>query len=154
MKKRKIIGYFRFLSGINLSRVENKNVRSAVISNHLMMYRIVQQHDEDIKELQKKLFEGKEEEITALNNLREEYKTAEAEARKNEIVGTIMNDYKDLLQLESEFTAAINEKLDEDVNISLKKISQDEFVDVCFGAGIDITPADLIELEELLETNN
>ena len=154
MKKRKIIGYFRFLSGINLSKVENKKVRSAIISNHLMMYRIVQQHDEDIKELQKKLFEGREEEISALNNLREEYKIAETEVRKKEIVDAIMNDYKDLIELEAEFTKAINEKIDEDANISLKKISQDEFVDVCFGAGIDITPADLVELEELLETNN
>ena len=153
MKKGKLIGYFRFLSGINLSKIEDKGIRSSIISNHLMMYRIAQQHDEDIKELQKKLFEGKEEDIAALSKLREEYKEV-ADDRKKEIINQIMTDYKSLLELETELNALFNEKLNEEVDVNLKKVSQEDFVEVCVGAGIDITPADLIELEDLFEINN
>lgn len=154
MKKGKLITYFRLLSGMNLSKIENKEVRSAIISNHLMMYRLVQQHDEDIKELQKKLFEGKDEEIMALNKLREEYRDTADEAKKKEIVDKIMADHQPILQLEGELNGLLKEKLEEDVDITIKKVAQEDFVEACVKAEVDITPADLIVLDDLIETNN
>lgn len=154
MNKGKLISIFKFLGGINIAKVTNKEVRSAIISNHLMMYRIALEHDEDIKELQKKLFEGKDEEIMALNNLREEYRNAKEEEKKAEILKKVIEEHTPLLQLEAEFSNEIGKKLEEEKEVNLKKVAQADFVDTCVEAGVDITPSDLIALEDLFNDND
>lgn len=149
MKKEQIVSYFYFLNGINLSKIEDKAIRSAVISNHMMMYRIVKEHEEDVKELQKKLFEGKESEIGALNDLRERFRNEVDEAKKADIVKKIVDEHASTLALEKEYTEALSTKMKEEKEITLKKVNQDDFVDACVSADINITPSDLIALENL-----
>lgn len=151
MKKSKIIAYFRFLSGIKVSKITDKEVRAAIISNHLQMYRVAQEHDEDVKEIQKKLFEGKGEEINALNDLRTKYQNEKDEAKKAEIVKIIVDNHAEILELEKEFQNAVGEKLKEEKELNLKKVAQDAFIDACVEAEVDITPADLVELDGLFK---
>ena len=150
MKKSKVIEIFRFLSTIKLNKVSNKEMRSAIISNHMQMHNIAKQYDEDIKELQKRLFEGKEESIESLNSLREEYKKAN-DSRKKEIETTIIKDHSDILSLEMEFNNEIVNLLNSEVELNLKKVTQDIFIDSCVEADVDITSGDLIILTDLFE---
>lgn len=151
MKKSKIIAYFRFLSGIKVSKITDKEVRAAIISNHLQMYRVAQEHDEDVKEIQKKLFEGKDEKINALNDLRTKYQNEKDEAKKAEIVKIIVDNHAEILELEKELQNAVGEKLKEEKELNLKKVAQDAFIDACVEAEVDITPADLVELDGLFK---
>lgn len=150
MKKSKVIEIFRFLNSIKLNKVSNKEMRSAIISNHMQMHNIAKQYDEDIKELQKRLFEGKEESIESLNYLREEYKKAN-DSRKKEIETTIIKDHSDILSLEIEFNNEIVNLLNSEVELNLKKVTQDIFIDSCVEADVDITSGDLIILTDLFE---
>lgn len=151
MKKSRIIEIFNFLSAIKINKVDSKDVRSAIISNHLMLYKIVQHHDDDVKELSKKLFEGKENDIEKLNELREKFKSEKDNIVKAGIIQTISSDYSEILALEKEYTEALITKLNEDVEITLKKVDKDIFVDACVAANVDITPIILIQLEDILD---
>lgn len=150
MKKSRVIEIFRFLNTIKLNKVSNKEMRSAIISNHMQMHNIAKQYDEDVKELQKKLFEGKEENIESLNSLREEYKKAN-DSRKKEIETNIIKDHSDILSLEMEFNNEIVNLLNSEVELNLKKVTQDIFIDSCVEADVDITSGDLIILTDLFE---
>lgn len=151
MKKSKIIAIFRFLSGIKVSKIKDKDVRTAIVGNHLQMYKIAEEYDSDIKETQKKLFEGKDEEIKSLNDLREKYKIETDEEKKKDIIGIITDNYGEILALEKELSSVIEEKFNEEKELNLKKVKQEAFLDALVDADIDITPSDLIELSDLFE---
>lgn len=149
MKKSKIIAVFRFLSNIKVSKIKDKDVRAAIIANHLQMYKIAEEYESDIKEIQKKLFEGKDEDVKSLNELREKYNVEKDEDKKNEIVKVIKDNYGEILKLEKEMSDAIETRLKEEKEINIKKVSKDAFIDALVDAEIDVTPSDLIELSDL-----
>lgn len=151
MKKSRVIEIFRFLGNIKINKITNKEVRSAVISNHLQMYNIAKQYEEDVKELQKRLFEGKEEEIQKLNELRDKFNSETNEDIKRDLIKTITSEYKDILNLEMEFNNEASKQLNVDVELNLKKVKQDDFVETCVEADVDITGRDLISLTDLFE---
>ena len=151
MKKSRVIEIFRFLGNIKINKITNKEVRSAVISNHLQMYNIAKQYEEDVKELQKRLFEGKEEEIQKLNELREKFNSETNEDVKRDLIKTITSEYKDILNLEMEFNNEASRQLNTEVELNLKKVKQDDFVETCVEADVDITGRDLISLTDLFE---
>lgn len=151
MKKSKIIAIFRFLSGIKVSKIKDKDVRSAIIGNHLQMYKIAEEYDSDIKEIQKKLFEGKDDDVKALNDLREKYKIEKDEEKKKDIIAIISDNYGEILALEKEMSDTIETRLKDEKEINIKKVSKDAFVDALVDAEVDVTPSDLIELSDLFE---
>lgn len=149
MKKSKIIAVFRFLSNIKVSKIKDKDVRAAIISNHLQMYKIAEEYESDIKEIQKKLFEGKDEDVKSLNELREKYNLEKDEDKKNEIVNIIKDNFGEILKLEKEVADAMGTRLKEEKEINIKKVSKDAFIDALIDAEVDVTPSDLIELSDL-----
>lgn len=149
MKKSRIIDIYSFLSNIKLNKVTNKEVRSAIISNHLQMYRVKEQHDKDVQELQKKLFEGKEEDINAINSLRAKFRQAE-DKDKPAIVSKIL-EYKELLKLEEEFNIELSNLLNQEIELNVKQCLQEDFIDVCEQADVDITSEGLIVLTDLFK---
>lgn len=149
MKKSKIIAVFRFLSNIKVSKIKDKDVRAAIIANHLQMYKIAEEYESDIKEIQKKLFEGKDEDVKSLNELKEKYNLEKDEDKKNEIVKVIKDNFGEILKLEKEVADAIETRLKEEKEINIKKVNKDAFIDALIDAEIDVTPSDLIELSDL-----
>lgn len=151
MRKSRIVEIFKFLGSIKLNKITNKDVRNAIISNHLRMYKVAQEHDEEIKELQKRLFEGKEEQVFILNKLREEYKNTSNNEVKIRIIKKINNEFSEILSLEQEFNDIFNDTLKEEKEVTLKKVSQEDFIQACVEADVDITSSDLIILTDLFE---
>lgn len=149
MKKNQVISIYRLMSNIKVSRIKNKEIRKAIIKNHLMLYKITKEHDDDINELHKRLFEGKEDEQKELAVLREKFSSETNEENKLEIINKIKTDFKDLILLEVEFSEEAQRLLNEDVDISLVKMDQDEFIDAAVDAEVDITNSDLIILQEM-----
>lgn len=151
MKKSRVIEIFRFLNGIKLNKVLDKDIRSMIISNHMQMYNIVNQYDEDVKELQRKLFLDKQSEIEKLSKLREDYKNSDNISIKKEIESKIIKDYSDIISLEIEFNNELNNILNTEIDINLKKVSKENFVETCVNADIEITANDLLILNNLFE---
>lgn len=151
MKKSRVIEIFRFLSGIKLNKITNKEVRSAVISNHLQMYNISKSYDDDVQELRKRFFEDKDDEINKVNALREKFKNESDSVIKSSIIAEIESDHKELLELEQAFYKEVNELHNSEIELNLKKIKQLDFIDACTETNTDITGSDLILLEDIFE---
>lgn len=151
MKKSRVIEIFRFLNGIKLNKVLDKDIRSMIISNHMQMYNITKQYDEDVKELQRKLFLDKQTEIEELSKLREDYKNSDNISIKKEIESKIIKDYSNIISLEIEFNNELNNILNTEIDINLKKVSKENFVEMCVNADIEITANDLLILIDLFE---
>lgn len=151
MKKAKILEAFRFINGIKLNVVEDKETRSAIISNHLKMYKIVENHEAEVRKVYEKFFEGKTEEVQKLYNLRNEFNSDATDDRKKEIVEEIMKDYSDIIKLEGEFNETYNNMLDEDIDLSVVKLNQEPFISACVDSGIDFSMAEIIKLDDLFK---
>ena len=151
MKKAKILEAFRFINGVKLNVVEDKETRSAIISNHLKMYKIVENHETEVRKVYDKFFDGKTEEMQSLYNLRNEFNAESTDERKREIVDEILRDYSDLIKIENEFNETYNKMLDEDVEISVVKLNQEAFIGACVDSGIDFSMSEIIKLDELFK---
>jgi hypothetical protein len=149
MKRGKIVGIFRFLGGFKLNKISNKEVRSFIMSNHLCMNRVVKEHDEDIKEMQQRLFEGKEEELRKLHELRNKYNASNDKEEKADIVKIIHDNYAPILELEKEFNDFFSKKFEEDVDIKITKCDMEDFIEACVECEVDITTSDLMEIAEM-----
>lgn len=151
MKKAKILEAFRFINGVKLNVVEDKETRGAIISNHLKMYKIVENHETEVRKVYDKFFDGKTEEIQSLYNLRNEFNAESTDERKREIVDEILRDYSDIIKIENEFNETYNKMLDEDVEISVVKLNQEVFIGACVDSGIDFSMSEIIKLDELFK---
>lgn len=150
MKRIEIVNLFDFFQNLKLNKF-GKEIRSAIISNHLKTNRIVKEAEESINETRKKLLEGKEEEINKLAKYRDLYKEISEESEKIEIAHKINNECKEALSLEAELVSAVNEYYGTEIEIELTKIDQEKFIDECSEADIDITPSDLIKIEKIFK---
>lgn len=148
MKRGQIIEAFRLISGIKMNVVSDKETRKAIISNHLQMYKLAESHDNEVKEVYKKLFEGKEEEMSKVNELRQEFNSSDAtQERKIAIIKELTTDYKNILELEGEFNVTIENLINEDVDVDLVPFNKEEFVDACANSNLEFTMNDIVRLE-------
>jgi len=149
MNKGKIVNLSNYFANLKLNKF-SKEIRSAVISNHLKMNKIVKEFNESVEEARKKYFSGKESEVEKLVKYREEYNNASGET-KNEIFDKIKSECTEVLVLEQELIGFVNRLGAENVEIELDKIDMNEFIEQCHEADIDITPSDLINFEEIFK---
>lgn len=150
MKRGQVIEAFRLINGIKMNVVSDKETRKAIISNHLQMYKVAEAHDNEVKEVYKKLFDGKEEDVAKVNELRQEFNTSETTIeRKNEIVKDIIENYRHVIELETEFNTTIAARLDEEVDINLVKFNKDEFTNACADSNLEFTMLDILRIEDI-----
>lgn len=83
--------------------------------------------------------------------MREKFNSETNEDVKRDLIKTITSEYKDILNLEMEFNNEASKQLNVDVELNLKKVKQDDFVETCVEADVDITGRDLISLTDLFE---
>ena len=149
MNKVKIVNLSNYFANLKLNKF-SKEIRCAIISNHLKVNKIVKDFNEAVDEARKKFFSGKEEDIEKLNRYREEYNAAPDE-NKVEILNKIKSECIEALSLEQEFIGFVNALAVEEVEIEFSKIDMDEFIESCSEANIDITPSDLMNFEEIFK---
>lgn len=149
MNKVKIVNLSNYFANLKLNKF-SKEIRCAIISNHLKVNKIVKDFNEAVDEARKKFFSGKEEDLEKLNRYREEYNAAPDE-NKVEILNKIKSECIEALSLEQEFIGFVNALAVEEVEIEFSKIDMDEFIESCSEANIDITPSDLMNFEEIFK---
>lgn len=151
MKKSKVIEIFNFLNGIKLNKITNKSVRGTIISNHMLMYNTVKQYEGDLKELQRKLFEGKEDRVQELNTLREEYKNTKDSTLKKTIENNIVSNFSDILSIEIDFNNEVMSMMYSEIDVDIKKFDKNDFIESCIEAEVDFTAGSLLSLNDLFE---
>ena len=152
MKRGKIIEAFRLINGIKMNVVTDKETRSAIISNHLQMYKMAENHENEVKEAYKKLFEGKEEEAQKVNELRQEFNTVgTTDERKIEIVKELTETYRPIIELEVEFNKVVEDMLNQDVDLNIVKLDKEAFVNACADSGIEFTMIEILRIEDIFK---
>lgn len=151
MKRGTIIDAFKLINGIKMNVVSNKDTRNAIIANHLAMYKIAQENDEEAKKVFEKLFEGKEEDVRKVAELRQKFMSATENAERADIVKELNDNYKQIFELESEFNKAFAERNEEDVDIKVVKFDREAFVNACADSGVEFTMVDIIRLEDIFK---
>lgn len=149
MKRRIVLDAFRFINGIKMNVVSDKETRAAIISNHLKMYKIAEEHETELRKMYDKLFEGKEEDMQKLHALRGEFHTAGTEERRGEIVKEISENYSEHIALENEFNEFFENRLNEELDIELVKFDKEVFINACADSGMEFTMIDIAKVEEL-----
>ena len=153
MKRGKIIEAFRLINGIKMNVVTDKETRSAIIGNHLQMYKMAENHDNEVKEAYKKLFEGKEEDAQKVNELRQEFNTVgTTDERKIEIVKELTETYRPIIELEVEFNKVVEDMLNQDVDLNIVKLDKEAFVNACADSGIEFTMVNILRIEEIFKS--
>lgn len=153
MKRSTVLEAFRFVNGIKMNVVSDKETRFALISNHLKMYKIVEKHDEEVKKIYEKLFEGKEDEMQRLYSLRAEYNNGASVERQSEIFEDISKNYTELIKLENEFNETFAKLADEEIDVVLVKMDEVEFVSAVVDSQIEFTMSEMAKLSELFKTS-
>lgn len=151
MKRKTILEAFRFINGIKMNVVSDKKTRSAIISNHLKMYKVVEKHDEEVKKVYEKLFEGKEDDVQKLYSLRTEYNNGATVERQGEIIEDISKNYSEIIKLENEFNEAFSKISEEEIDVQIVKMDQVEFISACVDSGIEFSMNEMARLSELFE---
>lgn len=152
MKRSTIIEAFKLINGIKMNVVTDKETRSAIISNHLMMYKVAQENDEEVKKVYEKLFEGKNEDLQKVAELRQEFNTeGTTNERKLAIVKELNDNYRPIFELEAEFNKTFAERNEEDVDIKVVKFDREAFVNACADSGVEFTMVDIIRLEDIFK---
>lgn len=155
MKRGIIIEAFKFLNGVKMNAVTDKETRGAIISNHLMMYKIAQENEEAVKKVYEKLFEGKNEDLQKVAELRQEFNTeGTTNERKLAIVKELNDNYKHIFELEAEFNKAFIERNEEEVDVKVVKFDREAFVNACADSGVEFTMVDIIRLEDIFKSED
>lgn len=71
MKIETVLEMFKFLGTIKLNKFP-KELRTPILLNHTALNKIVKEFNVDVEEMQKKMLEGKEEDVQKLTNYRSE----------------------------------------------------------------------------------
>ena len=151
MKEGKIIEAFKLLNGIKMNVVSDKETRSAIISNHLQMYKVAQAHEEEVKKIYEKLFEGKEEDLKKVAELRQEFMNAKTNEERGAIVKELNDNYAHIFELEKEFNDTFAKKAEEEIEINLVKFNKEMFINACADSGVEFTMTDIVRLDEIFK---
>lgn len=151
MKEGKIIEAFRLLNGIKMNVVTDKETRSAIISNHLQMYKVAQAHDEEVKKIYEKLFEGKEDDIQKVAELRNKFMNATTNEERGEIIKELNDNYAHIFKLEKELNDTFEKRAEEDIEISIVKFDKELFINACADSGVEFTMENILRLEDIFK---
>ena len=152
MKRSTIIEAFRLINSIKMNVVTDKETRRAIISNHLVMYKVAQENEEEVKKIFEKLFEGKNEELQKVAGLRQEFNAeGTTNERKLAIVKELNDNYKHIFELEAEFNNIFENRNEEEVDVKVIEFDREAFVNACADSGVEFTMVDILRLEDIFK---
>lgn len=147
MKRNEIKNLNAFFASIKLNNF-SKEMRSAIIKNHLKISKVVKETDELAEEIRKKLIDENQEEVQKLVEYRELYRIS-PDNEKNSVIELIKTKCQIGLRVESELIELIKDLENESVDIELIKFDREEFADEYANAGLDFTLSDLDSINVL-----
>lgn len=149
MKKFEVVNLFNYFSNLKLNKF-GKETRNVIVNNFSKIENIKNQIDEDVNKLKETLLSENIENVQKLALYREAYKTATEES-KIEINNKIKEECQPALEIEAKLFVAMNKLYGEYVEIDIKKINKEMFIDECTEAGIDVTLSELSTISAIFE---
>lgn len=137
MKKSQIARIFNFVSDILLNKVEDKNLRKWVVSTHIATYKVVKGVEDDINELRKKYFEGKEE---AVRECSEKFGKDASYKPSDELAALI-----------AEFGESVNALYAEESPAKVEPLSMEQVDELFHSQGKDYLMGDVLAITEMLK---
>lgn len=128
-----------FVGGIKIGSVSNKETRAIITRNHLALYRKAKAIGEDLDELRKKYFDGKDEEIKAYNeHLAKIAKETNEKARK--ALESAVN--KEMADLIKSYNESVNDLHNQECECSLEALSIEAFGELVADAEVSVITPD------------
>lgn len=131
MKRYEISNVCRKIGGLKLNRISDRETRKALIGLHLILWKVDRETGETLNEINRKAFEGHEDEV------REYYESRKATPELRALLDTRN-------ELASEYMKS-------DVEVEFRRIPIDAMVDAIADIGEEWSPNDFAELEPVLE---
>lgn len=131
MKRYEISNVCRKIGGLKLNRISDRETRKALIGLHLILWKVDRETGETLNEINRKAFEGHEDEA------REYYESRKATPELRALLDTRN-------ELASEYMKS-------DVEVEFRRIPIDAMVDAIADIGEEWSPNDFAELESVLE---
>lgn len=124
MKKAEIRAVLGALKQIRMPKIEDKELRNAIIANHFDLFKIAKAVDADIEALRASLLAPYEDELREVDALQSRL---HAEPENREILVAEINSHTELQKAVDEFNKAYEEMMGEE--IELKPIDAEKFVE-------------------------
>lgn len=126
MKKKEMSGALGALKTIKMSKIEDKELRNAIIRNHFKLLGENKKYEADIEDLRTAHLGALADEQKKVNELREEIRTVTKAERAGEILKEIKS-YQGYLDAEADFIKAFNELGEKEVELT--PIDSEKFLD-------------------------
>ncbi len=127
MKKGQLTTLASFVGGIKIASVSDKAIRNIITHNHLALYRKAKEIAEDEEELRKKLFDGKEAQIQAHNELVGKIR-AETDNEARKALESQID--KEVVSIIYEFLQSRQTISQEEIEVSIKALTYEQFGDL------------------------
>lgn len=145
MKQKDLNVISNFLRKIKINKIKNRETKIALINIHLALYKKVEEWQSDLEELQKKFFEGKEQELALYNQKVQEIQSTPAD-QQSALVAQLNPEMKSLV---SEFNSIVEGMLMREVPVEFEKVNEQDFIEALIDLDIEFTCDDLIVLKDL-----
>lgn len=139
-------GVYEFLSKIRINKISDRETKIGLIKIHLALHKQVEAFKSDVQELQKKYFEGKENELQTYNETIIKAQSETNETKRKKLENSLDPEMKNLV---NEFNSIVNSYLNKEVELQFDKLDKDKFIEALIDLDIEFTCEDLIILEDL-----
>ena len=146
MKQNDLNGIFDFLGKLRLNKISDKETKIGLIKIHMALYKKVEEFKADMTELQKKYFEGKEQELQQYNTTVVQLQSEQDADKRAELEKSLDPEMRTLV---TEFNEVVNSMLNKDVDVEITPIDKDKFIEALIELDIEFTCDDLIILKDL-----
>lgn len=136
MKKKEIKPALDALKSIKIPKIEDKDVKTAIIKNHLKLLAEQKKLEGELEDLQKAYLGPYEDQRNAFAELQQKFNAEKDEAERQKLVDQ-MNSYTELISALNSLNKDQYEKLEEDVEVEL--IDMDKFVEEYQNQDYDLT---------------
>lgn len=135
---------YNFISGLPLNKLTDKPLRNALITNHLMLRKLMQELDKDIEELRNTMFKDHEAEL-------QQFLVNQAEVQKGNMTPedfekSVSPEFRALVEgYNQEYEALTNSEKE----IQLRKVELEAFTAMIADNNIEVSMNDVAEFVDL-----
>lgn len=142
---REALRAYNELSTVKLTKFD-KELRKAAVCNFAALTKVSKDHQQYQESIKEKIFEGMNDEITVVSELRSRMSAAKTREELTELNRQIICEHGAFLKAEEEYGKLIKENEQSTVEVNLTTVDMDKWIDSLVSAEIDFTPANINNL--------
>ena len=137
MKKSQTKAALEALRSVRMTKISDKEVRNALITNHMMLFDVMEKFDKQAKKLETVHLGAFEEERKKVGQIQDEFRKEQDPKKKSELLAKLNGEeFKELNKAWEAYADAMNKLGDEEVK-GLKPIDREKFISAISDAEIE-----------------